>query len=103
MLAVKEVIELVKEFKAEEKKAHYEIFYKDGKGSKFDRAYRKKVYSARYDELKELLQSEKACVFKCAECGEMCGYFELEHWVCDFEKSEYVCSACYENSMGDDL
>ena len=49
----------------------------------------------------ELVSNAK--IFKCEGCGEMCSYFDLEDWCCDFEKEEYLCSCCYEEGMGEDL
>ena len=85
-----QVMTLVKEMKQEEMKT-------------VDR-----VHTGRYEELfhdpeKKGLRAEEAKVFKCAYCGEMCGYFDLEDWVCDFEEEYYECSVCYEDEMGDDL
>lgn len=57
----------------------------------------------RCKELRKILESDKARVFKCSECGRMVTYFDLEVWTCDFEEGEYICSLCYEDYMGEDL
>ena len=103
MMTIKEVLDLVREYEAEEKKTKRVPHYYVRKGQVFERSYPDYVYTARYKELGRLLRSDEAKVFKCADCGEMVTYFDLETWMCDSEKGYYLCGMCYEESMGEDL
>ena len=58
-------------------------------------------HSERWHEILNALYEDK--IFRCAECGEMVSYAELEDWCCDFEEEDYICSCCYEDGMGEDL
>ena len=96
MFTFAEVMAMVAEAKVEGKKT--EIVHNDI------------VYTERYKELffdneEKTLRSEAAKIFKCDECGEMVGYWDLEDWCCEFSENNghYICDCCYENEMGDDL
>lgn len=98
------VMALVEEMKAEEKKTQYVPHYYKRNGKMMRRSYDDTVYTERYKELffgNGGIRGVK--VFKCAECGEMVDYFELESWCCDFENGSFICAECYENDMGEDL
>ena len=96
MFTFAEVMAMVAEAKAEEKKT--KITHDDI------------VYTERYKELffdneKKTLRSKAAKIFKCCECGEMIGYWDLaNYWCCEFSENNghYICDCCYENEMGDD-
>lgn len=100
------VLELVKEMEAEEAKREYIPHYYKRNGQILRRSYDDRKDTPRY---KELFHSEAGGirgnkVFRCAECGEMVDYFDLESWCCDFEEEDgLVCSCCYEDGMGWDL
>ena len=103
MMSVKEVLALVEELKREEEKVVFVPHYYKCKGEMKRAQCDKAIYTERYGELMDILDGEDAKVFKCADCGEMCGWFDLETWCCDFEKGNYVCSCCYGNEMGEYL
>ena len=52
------------------------------------------IHTDCYNETFDLLCSEEAKVFKCAECGKMLTWFDLDLWHCDFEKEYYICRNC---------
>ena len=56
--------------------------------------------SARYKELKTILYSKEAQVFKCPVCGKLVG-FDL--WEYNPYAEEYMCSFCYESALDDDI
>ena len=103
MMTINEVMAMVEEYKVEYKAVKKVPHYYKRHGQMVERSYPDYVYSDRFYELSKILDSEEAKVFKCCECGEMVTWFDLEDWVCDFEKGEYTCSCCYENYMGEDL
>lgn len=103
MMTVKEVLELVKEFKVETTKTTQVPHYYKRNGKILERSYPDTVYTERYKELRVILESNDAKVFKCKSCGKMVSYFHLEKWLCDFEQGKYLCSQCYETGMGEDL
>ena len=103
MMTFEMVMALVDEYYEEEKKTVRVPHYYKRNGEIKRRSYDDLVETPRYKELSKLLRSEEAKIFKCAYCGEMCSWFELESWICDFDKGQYACSLCYEESMGDDL
>lgn len=102
-MTIKEVMDLVKEYKEEEKKTKRVPHYYKRNGQWLERSYPDYIYTDRYRELNRLLRSPKARVFKCADCGKMVGYFDLENWMCRVEDGYFLCSMCYEEGMGDDL
>ena len=91
------------EWQAEQKKVTYVPRYYKYKGEMKRRSYDDIIHTDRYYELMTLLSSDEAKVFQCAECGEMCDWFQLESWCCDFEAGYYICGCCYEDAMGEDL
>lgn len=109
MLTVQEVKALVIEMEAERKKTKYVPHYYKRNGKILERSYPDRIQTARYEELfydreKKLLRGEVGKIFKCCECGKMCGYFDLECWSVDeLNGEELLCSECYENDMGEDL
>lgn len=103
MKTIKEVLAMVEELEKESKKTVAIPHYYKRNGKMLRRSYDDYVETERYKELWKMLHSEETKVFECSECGEMCGYFDLETWVCDFEKGYYECAMCYEDYMGDDL
>ena len=103
MMTIETVLTLATEWKAERKNAISVPSYYKYKGEMKRRSYDDVVYSDRYYELMALLCSDEAKVFKCVECGEMCSWFDLESWCCDFENGYYICGCCYEDGMGEDL
>lgn len=103
MMNKNEVLNLVAEYEAEKRNVRYEAVYYKRNGKMVRRSYDAVIYSDRYHELMALLSSEEAKIFKCVECGEMCGWFDLETWCCDVEADEYICGCCYEDAMGEDL
>jgi len=100
-----EILALVAEMKAEEKKTQRVPHFYKRNGKMVERFCPDYIYTERYKELfysdESPLRSAK--IFKCEDCGEMVAYLDLEAWTCDFEKDSYVCSMCYEDSMGEDL
>lgn len=103
MMTVEIVLALVAELHEEEKKTVRIPHYYKYRGEMKRRSYDDRIYTDRYHELMELIGSDEAKVFQCADCGEMCDWFDLESWCCDFEKGDYICSCCYEDAMGEDL
>ena len=103
MMTIEIVLTLVDELEEEKKKTVRVPHYYKYRGEMKRRFLDDFVYTDRYHELMKLICSEEAKVFKCEECGEMCGWFDLETWCCDFEEGDFVCSFCYEEGMGDDL
>lgn len=108
MFTTEKVLALVAEMEIEEKKTERVPHYYTRKGQILERSYPDYKYTARYEELffdreKKLLRSEDAKIFTCRCCGEKVGYFDLEAWCCDFDNDSYICSACYEDEMGEDL
>lgn len=96
-----QVLEWYAEYQEEKKKTTHEpVFYKY-RGEMRRRSYDKDVYTERYKELDALIRSAR--VFKCKHCGKMLSLWELEKWVCDFDKDDYTCGMCYEDHMGEDL
>lgn len=108
MMTKEMVLAMVAECDAEEKKTEMvPVFYKRH-GKMVRRSYDDRKYTARYEELffdreEKTLRSEEAKIFRCADCGRLVGYWDLEAWVCDFDEDDYLCSECYEDSMGEDL
>ena len=103
MMNMVEVKAMVDEFLAEQKAVKIVPHYYIRKGRVLERSYPDYIYSDRYHELMQILESKDAKVFKCEQCGEYHSYFDLENWLCDFEKDEYLCRLCYEEEMGEDL
>lgn len=103
MMTIETVLALADEFETERKNVVRVPHYYKYKGEMKRRSYDDLVYSDRYYELMALLGSDEAKVFKCAECGEMCDWFDLETWCCDFDNGDYTCACCYEDAMGEDL
>ena len=101
MMTTENVLALVAEMNEEEKKDMRVPHYYKCQGER--RSYDIIIHTDRYNELSALLDSDEAKVFKCEECGEMCGWFDLENWCCDFEAGYYICCCCYEDAMGEDL
>ena len=95
------VLALVKDFETEEKNVRIVPHFYKRNGKMIERSYPDRFYSDRYYAL--MHEIENAKVFKCADCGEMVSYFDLETWCCDFENGRYLCSSCYEEEMGEDL
>lgn len=99
------ILALVKEVEEEEKKTVHVPHYYKRNGKMLRRSYDDHIYTDRYNELfysdKSPLRAQK--IFKCESCGKMVAYYDLEAWVCDFDKDEYICSICYEDEMGEDL
>lgn len=93
--SVEEVLALAEEFESRE--CSQLIHYVGPRGGMHVR------HSARWEELLHILDEDK--IFRCADCGCMVSYHELESWCCDFDDLEegLVCSCCYEEEMGDDL
>lgn len=101
---IKEVMALVEEMEAEEKKTQRVPHYYKRNGKMLRRSYDDYVYTERYRELffkPGAIRGRK--IFRCEECGEMVDYFALELWQCDFEAGEYLCGYCYEEGEGEDL
>ena len=94
MMTIETVLALVAEMDAEKNKY---------RGEMKRRSYDDVIHTDLYNELFALLGSDEAKVFKCEECGEMCSWFDLESWCCDFENGYYICGCCYEDAMGEDL
>lgn len=96
MFTFTEVMTMVAEAKAEEEKRSYE---------NEDIVNTKRYEELFFDTEEKTLRSEAAKIFKCDECGEMVGYWDLEDWCCEFseENGYYICDCCYEDGMGDDL
>lgn len=112
MLKLSEVMAMVEECKQEEEKTKYIPHYYKRNGEMLRRRYDDVVYTKRYEELffdeeHKTLRSNEAKIFKCEECKEYVGYWDLEDWCCSFsenpKKAYYICSCCYENGMGEDL
>jgi hypothetical protein len=103
MMTINEVMTLGMELEEEAKKVTYVPHYYMWKGQMKRRLGDDIIHTERYHELFEILGSEEAKVFKCEECGEMCSWFDLETWCCDFEEGYYICGCCYEDAMGEDL
>ena len=103
MMNMVEVKALVKEYEAEREAVKIVPHYYKRKGQLIERSYPDYIYSDHYYELRKILNSEEAKVFKCEYCGEYYGYFDLENWVCDWEKDLYLCGECYESEYGEDL
>lgn len=103
MMTINEVMAVVEAYEVERKNVKKVPHYYKRNGKMIERSYPDYVYSDRYYELDKILRSEEARVFKCAECGRMVTFFDLEVWDCDFEEDEYICSLCYEDIMGEDL
>ena len=102
MMTIKEVLKMVAELDVEEKKTEkvYPTYKRNGKI--LTRSYPNYIYTERYKELLEKIYEQK--IFKCNECGEMCHYYELEAWGCNFDEEDgLLCSSCYEEAMGEDL
>ncbi len=55
-----------------------------------------------YKEYRKLKEHK---IFFCEECQRFVDITDLESWLCNFEDGHerYLCSLCYETSMGDDL
>lgn len=102
-MTINKVLELVKEYEAERRAVKKVPHYYKRNGKMIERSYPDYIYSDRYYELGNILDSDEAKVFKCSDCGEMVTWFDLESWTCDFEKGIYLCSCCYEEAMGEDL
>ena len=100
-MTTKNVLALVAEMNEEEKKDVRVPHYYKYHGER--RSYDIIIHTDRYNELSALLSSDETKVFQCAECGEMCNWFDLENWCCDFEAGYYICACCYEDAMGEDL
>lgn len=100
-----EILALIEEMNAEEKKTVKVPHYYKRNGKMLERSYPDYIYTARYEELRynptSPLRTEK--VFVDAETHKAYAYFELERWVCDFEEDHYISSEEYEDEMGDDL
>lgn len=96
MFTFKEVMAMVTEAKAEEEKRSYE---------NEDIVDTKRYEELFFDKEEKTLRSNAAKIFKCNECGEMVGYWDLEDWCCHFSEDNgyYICDCCYEEGMGDDL
>ena len=103
MMTVDMILALAVELEEEEKKTLHVPHYYKYRGEMKRRSYDDLVYTDRYHELFDLLESDEAEIFKCPDCGRMVGLFDLERWCCDFEKGGYICSCCYEDAMGEDL
>ena len=103
MMTTENVLALVAEMNEEKEKDVYVPHYYKCYGEMKRRSYDDIIHTDRYNELSALLSSDEAKVFKCAECGEMCNWFVLEDWCCDFEAGYYICGCCYEDAMGEDL
>lgn len=100
-----EIMELVNEYKTEDKKTYTVPHFYKRNGKMVERSYPDYIKTDRFKELfyndESPLRSAK--IFTCECCKEKVAYFDLEAWTCDFETDEYICSECYENVMGDDL
>lgn len=96
MFTFTEVMTMVAEAKAEEEKRSYE------NGDIVDTKRYEELF---FDKEEKTLRSNAAKIFKCNECGEMVGYWDLEDWCCEFSEDNgyYICDCCYEDGMGDDL
>ena len=103
MMTVEIVLALIAEMKEEEKRDMHIPRYYEYHGEVKRRPYDDIIHTDRYKELFTLVGSDEAKVFKCAECGEMCNWIDLEVWCCDFEEGDYLCACCYEEGMGEDL
>lgn len=110
MFTFAEVMAMVAEARVEEKKTKVVPHYYKRNGVMKKRSYGDTVYTERYKELffdteEKTLRSEAAKIFKCNECSEMVGYWDLEAWCCEFSEDNgyYICDCCYEDGMGDDL
>ena len=103
MMTIETVLALATEMDEEKKKDVRVPHYYKYRGEMKRRSYDDVIHTDRYNELFALLGSDEAKVFKCEECGEMCGWFDLESWCCDFEEGYYICGCCYEDAMGEDL
>jgi hypothetical protein len=105
MMTKTEILALVAEMKAEEKKTQKVPHYYKRNGKMLERSYPDYIYTERYKELAysatSPLYTEKA--FVDAETGKAYTYMELEAWACDFEEDSYISSEEYEEEMGDDL
>lgn len=100
-----EVMALVAELKAEEKKTEYRPHLYKRNGIMVERSCPDIIRTDRYNELfySDASPIRKANIFRCEDCGRMVNYFDLENWCCDFDTDDYICSECYENGMGEDL
>lgn len=103
MMTIETVLALVVEMNEEKKKDIQVPHYYKYHGEMKRRSYDDVIHTDRYKELFALLNSKEAKVFKCAECGRMYGWFDLESWQCDFETGYYICGCCYADDMGEDL
>lgn len=102
------VLAMVAEMNEEEKKTQKVPHYYKRNGEMKRRSYDDIICTPKFEELfydrqKTGLRSEDAKIFECGCCKKKVGYFGLESWACDFEADKYICSACYERGMGDDL
>ena len=102
-MTTENVLALVAEMNEEKKKDAWVPHYYEFRGEIKRRFFDDIIHTDRYNELSALLDSDEAKVFKCEKCGEMCSWFDLENWCCDFETGYYICSRCYEDGMGEDL
>ncbi len=100
-----EILELVKEMHAEEKKTEKVPHYYMRGGQVRERSYPDYIYTDRYKELFFSDDSPLRCekIFRSSESGKMYAYLDLEAWVCDFDEDYYISSEEYEEEMGDDL
>jgi hypothetical protein len=101
MLNVKAVLALVEELEIEKKKTIYadRRYKRNGEWKKA--CCRERITTARYKELFNLIASDEAKVFKCAECGEFENWFFLENWCCDIAKDYFICACCYDEMSED--
>lgn len=110
MFTFKEVMEMVKKAREEEKKTKFVPHYYKKNGVMVRRSSDDIVYTDEYKKLFfdsecKTLRSDDAKIFKCACCNQMFGYWDLEAWCCTFdeENGNYICDLCYEEEMGEDL
>lgn len=100
-----EILALVEEMNAEEKKTLKVPHYYIRGGQVRERSYPDYIYTDRYEELfysdESPLRTEK--IFRSSESGEMLAYLDLEAWTCDFENDYYISSDEYAEIMGEDL
>ena len=100
-----EILALAKTMEDEKKKTVKVPHYYKRNGKMVERSYPDYVETDLYKFLayskESPLKTEK--IFKSSISGKMLSYYELEKWVCDFEKDYYESSEEYEDRMGEDL
>ena len=92
MYSKRYILSLVEEEAIEWKKTKKVPVYVDAIGNPIHGS--KWVCTERYKQIVDILNSKEARVFKCIECENYFGYYELNIRWSDFDKNWYVCSHC---------